>query len=86
MWRIQLTITINFISSKDNDDEEHMMHSKGDNKEIIINDKAHEVVEFFESSFNRYQNNLEALMKSSEFVFNYVHVWYYKYLIINKLL
>ena len=47
MWRIQLIITINFISSKDNNDEEHMMHSKGDNKEIIINDKAHEVVEFF---------------------------------------
>ena len=63
-----------------------MMHSKSDNKEIIINDKAHEVVEFFESPFNRYQNNLEALMKSSEFVFNYVYVWYYKYLIINKLL
>ena len=62
------------------------MHSKGDNKEIIINDKGHEVVEFFESSFNRYQNNLEALMKSSVFVFNYVHVWYYKYLLINKLL
>ena len=53
-----------------------MMHSKSDNKEIIINDKAQEVVEFFESPFNRYQNNLAALMKSSEFVFNYVYVWY----------
>ena len=31
--KIQLTIAINFISSKDND-EEHVMHSKSDNKEI----------------------------------------------------
>ena len=30
-WKIQLAITINFISSKDNDEdngEEHVMHSK----------------------------------------------------------
>ena len=27
-WKIQLTITINFISSKDDNDEEHVMHSK----------------------------------------------------------
>ena len=30
-WKIQLTIAINFISFKDND-EEHVMHSKRDNK------------------------------------------------------
>ena len=35
----QLTIAINFISSKDND-KEHVMHSKSDNKEIMVNDKA----------------------------------------------
>ena len=35
----QLTIAINFISSKDND-KEHVMHSKSDNKEMMINDKA----------------------------------------------
>ena len=48
-WKIQLTIATNFISSKDND-EEHVMHSKSDNVEIMINDKAGEVFEnFFES-------------------------------------
>ena len=37
--KIQLTITINSISSKDNV-EECVLHSKSDNKEIIIRDKA----------------------------------------------
>ena len=36
---IQSTITINFISSIDND-EEHVMYSKCDNTEIMMNDKA----------------------------------------------
>ena len=34
-WNIQLTITINFISSKDAD-EEQVMHSKSDNIEFMI--------------------------------------------------
>ena len=43
MWEIQLTIANNFISSIDND-EEHAMHLKTDNKEIMINDEAEEVI------------------------------------------
>ena len=39
----QLTIAINFISSKDTD-EERVMHSKSDNIEIIIHNKADEVM------------------------------------------
>ena len=38
MWKIQLGITVNTISSKDND-EECVMHSKSDNIEIMINDR-----------------------------------------------
>ena len=41
--KIQLTIENNFISSIDND-EEHVLHSKSDNMEIMINDKADEVI------------------------------------------
>ena len=37
-WKIQLTITINVISSKDDNDEEQAMHSKSDNIEIMIGD------------------------------------------------
>ena len=40
--KIQLTVAINFSSSKDND-EERLMDSKGDNIEIIISDKVDEV-------------------------------------------
>ena len=46
--------------------------------EIIINDEADEVIEeLFKSPKNRYQDNLES-MKGKEFVFDYVHLLYYK--------
>ena len=55
------------------------MHSKIDNKEIMINDKADEVIEeLFKSLLNRYQSNLEKLMKGSAFVLDYVRLLYYK--------
>ena len=38
----KLAIAINFISPEDTD-EEHVMHSKSDNIEIIIYDKADEI-------------------------------------------
>ena len=45
------------------------MHFKSDNKEIKINDKTDEVIENpFKSLFNRYQNNLEMSMRSSDFI------------------
>ena len=54
------------------------MHSKSNNIEITINDKADEVIkELFDSLKNRYQNNLES-MKGSVFDFDYVHLLYYK--------
>ena len=81
-WKIQLPITINFISFEYNDDDDNeksVVHSKRDNKEIMNNDKADEVIKkLFESLLNRYQNNLEESMQGSEFVFNYVHSLYYK--------
>ena len=78
MWKIQLTIAINFISFKD-DYGECVMHSKSDNIEIIINNKSDEVTEEpFKSLHDRYQNNLQELMKGSEFIFGYVHLLYYK--------
>ena len=64
-WKIQLRIASNFISSTDNN-EKHVMHSKIDSIEIIIND---------EENKNRYQNNLES-MKGSQFLFNYVHLFH----------
>ena len=45
----------------------------------MINDEADEVIEeLFKSPKNRYQDNLES-MKGKEFVFEYVHLLYYKW-------
>ena len=33
---------------------------------------------FLKSSLNRYQNNIEKLMKGSQFVFDYIYLLYYK--------
>ena len=72
-------IAINFMSAKDND-EERVMHSKSDNIEIIINDEPDEVKEkLFQSYFSRYQIGLETLMNGSVFIFDCVHLLYYKY-------
>ena len=67
----------NFTSSLDND-KEHVMHSKSENIEIMINDETVEVIkELLDSLKNRYQNNLES-KKGSEFVFDYVQLFYRK--------
>ena len=78
MYLIQFIITVNFISSNDDNDEERVMHSKSDNVEIMISDKADEVIKKLSYSFNsRYQNNLQS-MKGSDFLFDYVRLLYYK--------
>ena len=43
-WKSQLTININFISSKNGNDEKHVMHSKSGNIEVLISDEADEVM------------------------------------------
>ena len=42
-WKIQLAITIKFVSSKYNNDEKCVMHSKSDNIKFMINDEADKV-------------------------------------------
>ena len=73
-WKIQLTIAINFISSKNND-EEPVMHSKSDNIEIMIKDKTNEVIEkLFDLLLNKYKIGLETLMRDSDFIYDCVHL------------
>ena len=55
------------------------MHSKSDKGETIFNDKTDEVIEeLFKWLKTRYQNNLELMRVSSDFVFDYAHLLYYK--------
>ena len=53
-WNVQLTVAINFISSKDVD-EERVMHLNSDNTEFMTYDNENDVVdELFESLSSRY--------------------------------
>ena len=61
-WKIQLTIAVNFISSKDAE-EERVMHAKSD-KEFMTYDNANDTVdELFKTLLSRYQGNLETLIR-----------------------
>ena len=72
------SIAIKFISSK-NIDEEPAMCSKSKKIEIIIYDKADEVIkEHFELLLKRYQIGLVTSIKSSDFIFDCVHLLYYQ--------
>ena len=56
--KIQSTITINFISSKDDNNKECVMHSKSDKIEIMTGDEADEIMKQpFDSFKNTYQKN-----------------------------
>ena len=77
-WKIQLSAEINFISSKPDSDETCIMHTKSDNKEIMIGSDTNEVIEdLFKSLLQGYQENLEEKMKVSEFVFDGVNLLHY---------
>ena len=68
-WKIQLTIAINFISSKDAE-EECVMHSAGDNVKFTPYGDVNEVVdELIESLCSKYQINLETSLRRSDFIF-----------------
>ena len=77
-WKIQFTIAINFMSSNDIV-EQRVMYSKSDNIEIMINDKVDEVIGTLFESLCRYQIGLETSVKGSYFVFDCVHLLYYKF-------
>ena len=64
-WKNQLTVTINFISFKDNY-EGRVTHSKSDNLKVMINDKTEEgIEELFDSLVKKYQTGLKKSMRVS---------------------
>ena len=77
-WKIHLTSVINFISSKDAE-EERVMRTKSNDITFTYYKDANEVVdEFFDSLRSRYQDNLEKLNGGSEFIFYSVQLIHYK--------
>ena len=69
-WKIQLTMAINFISSKPDSDVTGIMHTESNNTEIMIGSDTNEIIEeLFKSLLDKYQENLEENMSGSEFLF-----------------
>ena len=59
------------------------MHSKIDNSEIMINNKAEGVIgTLFESILNRYQIGLETSMRISYFIFDCIYLLYYEFILL----
>ena len=67
-WKIQLTAEINFTSLKPDSNETRIMHTKSDNKEIMIGSDTNEVIkELFKLFLQRYQEGLQEKMRGSDF-------------------
>ena len=76
--KIQLTITIEFVSLKDTE-EERAMHSNSDNIKFASYNDANKVLnELLESLRSKYQDDLETSMRRSGFMFDSVQLMHYK--------
>ena len=77
VWKIQLIMRINFVSSLD-PEKNRVMNSKSDNIEIMMGTETNDIFkELFESFLKRYQKNLEEKIKDGIFVFESVDLLYY---------
>lgn len=55
------------------------MHSKSDNREILIDNDTDEIIgKLFNSLLHKYQTGFKELMKGSEFVFDYIDTLFFK--------
>ena len=64
-WKIHLTMTISFFSSK-NSEETCTMYSKSDNIEVMMGSETDEIIEeLFDSFLQRCQKNFEELIRRS---------------------
>ena len=76
-WKIQLTMQINFISSKDSE-ETRTMYTKSHNIEIMMGNKTDEIIKtLFKSLLQNYHKDLEESMRRNKFVPNSIDLLYY---------
>ena len=76
-WKIQLTMPINFKSSKDSR-ETRNMHQKSDNIEIMMGSETDNIInELIDSFLQIYLEGLEESMRGSEFIFDSVDLLYF---------
>ena len=73
-WKIQFTLAVNFISSKDFN-EVWTMYLKRNNTEIMIAYETDKIIEEpFKSFLQKYKKGLEKRMKGSELVLDSVDI------------
>ena len=78
-WKIQLSIAINFFSSKDTK-KTCAMHLKSNSIEIMIGNKTDEIIEdIFDSLLQKHQIDLKESTKGSKFVLDDIDVLPYRY-------
>ena len=77
-WKFQLAVAINSTSSIDVN-EEHLMHSKSDNKKIYDLWLCKWYCLTFQATSSTYQSGLETSKRRSYFTFDSVQVLYYKF-------
>ena len=76
--KIQLTIKINSLSSKDSD-KIRITHTKSDNIDILMGSETNNIIkEVFKSIIQKYQEGLEQSKRGSEFIFESVNLLYYR--------
>ena len=69
--------SFNFVSVLDSTQFQEM-HTKSNNKEIMIGNETNEIItELFNSLFQKYQEGLETKMKGNSFMFYNVELLYY---------
>ena len=75
-WKIQLTMAIKFISSKDSN-ETRIMHTKSDNTEIMMGIETDDIIEELRDSLlQNHQKGLEESMRGSKFICDSVDLLY----------
>ena len=78
-WKIQITMHVNFISSKDTG-ETRIIYVQSDNEEIRLGNETDDIIkEVFNSFLNNYQKEEISLRKGSYFVFESVDLLSYTF-------
>ena len=77
-WKIELTIEINLIFSRDSEEECAIHSNSGSIKFTSFNDANKVVDEIFESLRLRYQDNLETSVRGNKFIFDPFQMMHYK--------
>ena len=78
-WKIQITMHVNFISSKDTG-EIRTIFARSDNEEIRLGNETDDIIkEVFNSFLNNYQKEEISLRKGSYFVFESVDLLSYTF-------